>query len=598
MSTYVAIPVFRIGCSVGLDRGRAWSVFDELILWSIREDAKTIGELAEEGVLPHQLVVASIARLMRFRLVEVMLDGRTVAFRASTYGFNAVVGGQALPFFPKRLTRRVSFVIEWATGRFFQTKQVVLKTHEKIEDMRAGGDEVRRLTVEGGRPSLSHHANFNRLSEVAARGWDEQIAVVDSRTATIRDDEYMLVRVIDGVAQGLPDTAGHELAEMVADAARGTKGSNISVKYAGADDELAKPLSIPCPAEAVEIVVGGSAQKRCLEKLLNSAQSRCIIHSTFLDPARFEELKPLLQAACGRGVQFDLLWGADREAEARNFIAAGEIASLIRADAILRRGVKLHMRSTGSHAKILLADTQDERWVAAVGSCNWLSSPFRSVEITAVLDHQRAVAEVVAAVQGMVGSKGLVDHIANEMAILARTLRAAPTEEGPACVSIITGPTHDSLMRQASGDAHRRLVMGSNKLGSTARPGAIMPSEAAAQRIGIHPVILYSNKGGPLKNRHERDLAREAAANGVSLVKLEAIPMHGKFLAWDEDDVAITSLNWASSSTDEDFPEGDVGVHFKAPGVATKLLFDIQNIFAELATPPWQGAAASKGKIE
>jgi hypothetical protein len=52
----------------------------------------------------------------------------------------------------------------------------------------------------------------------------------------------------------------------------------------------------------------------------------------------------------------------------------------------------------------------------------------------------------------------------------------------------------------------------------------------------------------PWKQRNVRDLQAEAQAVGVRLVHCGKIPLHGKFLAWDENDLAITSVNWASAS--------------------------------------------------
>ena len=95
MSVLIAVPVFRVGCKVGIDRGRAWSVIDEVILWAITRQSKTIASLATDADLPHQVVVASIARLMRFRLVEVTINNTSVAFRASEYGFKVVSSGTA-----------------------------------------------------------------------------------------------------------------------------------------------------------------------------------------------------------------------------------------------------------------------------------------------------------------------------------------------------------------------------------------------------------------------------------------------------------------------------------------------------------------------
>jgi hypothetical protein len=96
MTVVIAIPVFRVGCKVGIDRGRAWSVIDEVVLWMIARQSKTVAELSSQADLPHQLIIASIARLMRFRLIEVDPSGTVMAFRASSYGFKAVSGGHPL----------------------------------------------------------------------------------------------------------------------------------------------------------------------------------------------------------------------------------------------------------------------------------------------------------------------------------------------------------------------------------------------------------------------------------------------------------------------------------------------------------------------
>jgi cardiolipin synthase len=45
---------------------------------------------------------------------------------------------------------------------------------------------------------MSHDANLRRLSDIAARGWNEGVAMVDGRMADVRDDEFMVIRFIDG----------------------------------------------------------------------------------------------------------------------------------------------------------------------------------------------------------------------------------------------------------------------------------------------------------------------------------------------------------------------------------------------------------------
>jgi hypothetical protein len=211
MTVLIAIPVFRVSCKVAVDKGRGWSVIEELVLWSTARQSKTISVVAEETGLPHQIIVAAIARLMRFRLIEVSVSGGGATFRASSFGFKAISSGILLPFYPTRISKRANFVIEWVSGEFYHTRDISLMSAVKLDLERSAGAEIRTISVEGGGPSMSHEANLRRLSEISAGGWNEEVALIDGRTAVTRDDEVMVVRVIDGTPRGLPERAGPTL---------------------------------------------------------------------------------------------------------------------------------------------------------------------------------------------------------------------------------------------------------------------------------------------------------------------------------------------------------------------------------------------------
>jgi hypothetical protein len=594
MTVLIAIPVFRVNCKVGIDRGRRWSVIEELLLWSVTRKAKSITTLVEETGIPHQIVTAALARLMRFRLVEVDLAAEYATFRASDFGFRAVVGGNPLPFYPTRVSKWASFVIEWATGEFFAARDATLMSQSKLAQEQNNGAEIRTVSVEGGGPSTSNEANLRRLSEIAAGGWNEEVAFVDDRTAQLRDDEFMVVRVIDGKPRGLPERAGSNLRKIVATAAALPAGSGLMpVVYSGPREEFGEDLIVrACAFDPNDLIIGGSEQRKCFSSLVEGSLRRVIVHSTFLDAKRFEGLRELVQSACQRGVTFDILWGAekDEDTETRNSQAAMEIARMVRNDPVMRGQVRVHIRSTGSHAKLVLLDTNDG-WVGAIGSCNWLSSPFQAVELSVVLRDSFLVADLATAIQRMVGRRGLTDSVATEMALVARELRrSSPGTDTMARMAIVAGESHDRIIRAASGSAKKLFFVGSNRLGSTARPGAIMQSQVAADRDGMQAIVLYTQNAGPLKNRHARALADEAASQGVRLVRTKKLPLHGKVIVWDDDNVVVTSLNWASSSANPDFPWGDIGIHIEAPQIGASTFSRLCRIFPEVLENPIAGA--------
>lgn len=585
----IAIPIFRLSCRVTIDKGRAWSVVEEAVLWAVSQNAASVADLVAASGLKKQVIVAALSRLMRFRLVELSVVGGAARFVASAYGRDAILDGKPLPFFPKKETKRVGFVIEQVTGGYFPQGQVRVASRAGLES--DSDPDKRIIVIEGGGPVTSHEANLARLAQIAVNGYDEQLANVDGRTASMRS-EFMLIRVIDGVIRNLPDSASDKLRSLVERVVSSpAANATVPVAYEGPNAEIEEaPASHSIDFKPEDLVIGGSAQKELLLRLISSANSRLIIHSTFLDHRRFRELMPEIRTACVRGVSFDLLWGAEKLGEdddEKNAMSAVEIARMVREDPDIGRRFRVHMKSTCSHAKLLLTDNEDGDWVTAIGSCNWLSSPFGAVELTVVLRAPSVVADVVVALQRMAGRRGLSDDIATEMSFLARDLRRRRNIGGDSTATLILGEHHDVVMRMGSGTAARKVLAGSNRLGSTARPGFIIQAEAAIERdSNLEITLLYTVASGPLKKRHARTLAEEAAENGFRLIRLEKPPLHGKFLAWDDNDIAVTSLNWGSARTPDDFPQAEIGVHINGPGIAADLMRRIEAIFPNVKSEP------------
>lgn len=591
MSALIAIPIARFSCRVVIETSRAWSIVDEALLLAIYNEPQPMGSLSSSLGLPHQIVVASLSRLMRFRLVEVALSERGSVFQVSDFGMLSVSGGNPLPVFPKRSTKQANFVVEFATGDFFPASHVTIPSTQRLHRHLDGGTEVRFVVVAGGGPSLSHEANLARLSEIATRGWDEQIASIDPRTASVRQDEFMVFPVIDGSVRGIPEKAGEPLRQLILDAAVRPAGTRqIPVTYGGHREQpLECAAQHDCEFKEEDLVIGGAAHRDCLMSMLERAHRRMIIHSTFLDTKSFDALLPALRKACERGVKIDFLWGDNDEDEnpTRSGVNAVSIAKRIHEDPDLRGRITFHMGSTGSHAKILLLDTEHDGWLAVVGSCNWLSTPFNAVEISAILRDQYLVADVCRLVQRLAARRAVADSLAYELAITVTDLRREPPRGGPHKVALIAGAAHEDVVLRASQDAQQRLLIGCDRLGSTARPGALMQGESAAGR-NVEVVILYTVPAGPLKKRHARALKEEAALNGVRLGQAK-IRLHGKLLAWDSDDLVVTSLNWTSGSVMPDAPWNDVGVHISMPNIgdiAWKRLAEIYPEHLSTASQP------------
>lgn len=91
----------------------------------------------------------------------------------------------------------------------------------------------------------------------------------------------------------------------------------------------------------------------------------------------------------------DLLWGkGDRADEDNTTRAACEAINARMRSEGLDQFVRAHSFSTGSHAKMAVADDGRDGFVAALASCNWLSTGFTSLEASVRLSAPLIVSDV------------------------------------------------------------------------------------------------------------------------------------------------------------------------------------------------------------
>jgi len=146
----VAIPVFRGKRRFHLDKGRPWSVVEQIILAAIVSKPRSVDELATDADLSRRIVFEILIRLMRAGWVELTQKPGGVTFNASLAG-RAVVDRDELPNAPKRISRWMSFAIDKITGTLYRSRELppferhVLEQtrHPRTARMDEGGREDR-----------------------------------------------------------------------------------------------------------------------------------------------------------------------------------------------------------------------------------------------------------------------------------------------------------------------------------------------------------------------------------------------------------------------------------------------------------------------
>lgn len=565
----VALPVFRVARKFHIEKGRPWSILEQLLLSSLVAAPATVDRLAKAGDIHPRLVIESLIRLMRAGWVELSQGPDGVRFSASPIGLVAAAADE-LPAPTKRITRWMSFAVDRLTGTVFRKRDLLLLEKHVVEE------RARTESVVWVQPREEAAGDDVRSVLSALLEPDERFLGIDA-AGDRPAERYALLQVRDGIVDKLPSRAPAELEAILLEAAAqagvpATRGGSRT--YAAPPSPDPEELDGPEPRTACfqssDIVLGATAHRELLVQTLRRARHRILVHSTFIRKEAFDGIMPQVRDAVNKGVVIDILWGQeDKPGDTATRNAVMQIrAELERAG--LDRAVRVHAFSTGSHAKFIVADEGFPRQVSAVvGSCNWLYSGFDAFEASAKLRDTFLVAEVIDQLAQL--SRGADLHwteLTSDLARWSQEVRLHPSPGGAkAAVTLVHGPQHAHFIRRARDEAKSRIFVTSHRLGPAGRTVIIPPAIAAAKRSGLD-INLFYGIVNPEMRTGAASLTSAAARSGVELRPVLEPRLHAKILAWDDDHLLVTSRNWLSADTGAASPLKEVGLFVQARGAA------------------------------
>lgn len=384
--------MWSVALQLHLQKGRQWSAVEHLLLFSLCQKGYSAAELAAEGALPRRLVIEVAIRLMRVGWVELVRQDKAMYFRATPSGLQAV-GNDRLPAVVTPISRWARIAVDQATGAIFRGRDLGLMGASRVKELESEGS----LFV---LPKLDSVVAPPVQEDILRALLEEDETYVDCEFSGTRPttDLYALCEVHGEHIVGIPDSAPSEFKERILGATAGTVGANTKsgrAGYSSASSTQGLREGIRTNFTVRDLIVGGDAHRRALELAIRKATSWVVVHSTFMGAKRFGEWLPDMKEAIGRGAKFDVLWGASPDERTNN--VSEEVAAcrqMLAEDEMLARHVKLHPFSTQSHAKLLMADDGLGGVVGCVGSCNWFSTGFESMDVSIRSRDPKVVAEV------------------------------------------------------------------------------------------------------------------------------------------------------------------------------------------------------------
>jgi phosphatidylserine/phosphatidylglycerophosphate/cardiolipin synthase-like enzyme len=573
----VAVPVLKGRTNVVVDKGRPWSVIEHLLLEALCRREWSAADLSSAAKLPRRVVVEAVIRLMRAGWVDVLEAKAVVAFRANAFG-EVAAGKSELPQSFERARRQLNFTVDLVDGGVFRNREWYVYDEYTLRD-RAKKESLVWIEPR----SISEVWDSDEFYEVLL-DYDETLVSAEPSGYSTK---YVLASVSNGIIHGLPDRATEKLkaailhAEKSFDPENSTKPQIFSASdiFPSAQSKASKVR--PIHFDSNDFVLDGAAHKKALKHIFENASRNIYIHSTFISEEKVLAWLPEITSAVRRGVRIQILWGQNEEAE--YVVSSREgIAKLAKNKDLLALGdaFLIHPFTTGSHAKLIVADSgKGGAFIAVVGSCNWMSSGFESYEVSVVLRDAHIVRDVVRYFSDL--SKrfnGVWSDIATELSKISRSLSVAPDAPKPnarACV-VTGGSQHEDYVLRARDEAQTTVFAASHRLGPISISSVLTPLMESSKTNKVQANVYYGRTTGAVWGSRQDVIVDEAAKAGVTVELIETPRLHAKILAWDDDSVLITSLNWLSAASgDESLKE--IGIFLDAKGAAKVVTSSFQS---------------------
>jgi hypothetical protein len=375
-SATIYLPVYKVKVDYIVRQGRGWSPFEHMVLWRLTQGRATSLELAQLASVPLRLVVECLIELMGANWVDVHTGGDKVSFEATAAGHKAAQLKQLVEY-ARRLKRRTTLCMDRLTMGFFEPEDLTLIHQEKLPK------NAFLLKPRVFKLAMTPAGSLDRLYMLEDETFEEW---VDYRVTSQRF--FAALTLVGGKVEGLPSYAPPVLHEAVLEDVADCQQyePSIAVEAVRIPPQLETEDGY-CFADVQpeDIVIGGREHFALIRQVLENAKSYVLVHTCFVHPDAVLRLMPLIEAAAKRGVDVDLLWGQRSETlQDWSRTALADVKTIFETlPPSLRSRVRFGDHDTGSHAKVILADSGPRKSPEAyVGSCNWLSSRFERIEMS------------------------------------------------------------------------------------------------------------------------------------------------------------------------------------------------------------------------
>ena len=539
MNLFLPITRFRVRYEIGT--GDPYSELHSLVLKAIESgEATTEKQLVKLFLIPERLVIEILVGLSKVGLIAIETTPAQHLV-ATSQGRAALAEGGAGRY-RIVLERRTDILMECVTGGVANGRGIRCETQKRLE---AAGrwDPRRRLPFEFADPRIDE-GQISHLLPHADDEWIRWIAVPE-----IVSRNYLWLLVCADLQRSrvfnLPETWQSRLEPYLLDHARGLvdrfgveEMTPLPAVSSGKPDEPPKVTSLATVVQArswngmisrSDILCGAQSHVESLRKILETANSTILIISSTIDPVWLENgLAVALQSALSRGVQIDILWGA--QGGDKSVAVLPWLKKIGRAAKSALGGLRFNSVPSNWRANVVIYDDLKDQFQALVGSHAWLASSLASIDrsVSVRVEQPGIVADICRSGAGLWSSaptnklSKVPDRwrqlaAALEQRVAQQTEDAAGEDAPLACqISLVREQSHGPLLRTCIRTAQSRLGLFSQTIGS----GALRSLKALEQRP--------PSENGDFDFRVQYgQVSRQEDAHSIDGIKEQVVAAHG-----------------------------------------------------------------------
>lgn len=614
-SFYLIVP-FSYGTNLFTFKKKSnWNIIDHLLLRTIADNEFTIDKLSAYSGIRRQILVQMLLPFLKLNWIEIIQEPKSISVRITERG-KFIAKASELPSIKKEFYTYRDFLVNLTNGQYLglcNHSFITTYNESDINTLVNSWDNKRYINIK----NIPHPyiLDTQELSCAVTQPNEELISVSPPLDRSLSVNRYLIFNAkinknneidIHFYENYLNPTSSNdycsifgysfkeylstEIKKRLIESQRNNESIKETYQYVGdgSSENLANPpKNYKISEQHVSLILGGNEHLQKFLDAIRECKNYLIIHSTFIRPSRINLYLSELLDAVNRGVKVIILWGKDdfdspdiREKELRNF---EEITSQFKKLYCDYNGrIILHEIQTGSHAKYLLWDTENNH-CSLIGSCNWFFSEFNRYEASVFIqdnDFSKEMIQISASLT--TGAKLINNYLGSELLDLAQSIKPSSNQDNEKNinVSLLLKGHHLRYIHEAKKAEHRVTLL-SDKISPNLHRSIWDSLSTCRVRVSA----FYSTVDKEIFDHKQVQKFSNSIDNDKIALKLHSPPSgnhsHAKVLAWDKNHIVITSLNWMSSDSSGNYKNNDLyhelGIYLEADKIEQKFYSNFFN---------------------